>query len=218
MCRIYKLFQKFLCACNLNAATGKDDRASCNFQQFYRFFQLSEMYTFVWFVTADIHFFRIFCRTICYLYIFRQINRYRSRFSCAGNMECHFQYLAKLCSVAYSNSIFCDSSCHSDDVNLLEGIVSDKTQRNLPGKYNKRDTVIKCICDRSDRVSRARAAGYETYSCLSGFSCISFCFMDKRLLMSRKHYINLIIPVQFVKQIGNCSSGISKNFINTFFF
>ena len=98
------------------------------------------------------------------------------------------KYMIKdmILTVADGNTVFCDASGDSDNINLLERIVSDEVTGNLSGKAYKRNTVIVGSCKTCNKVGSSGTAGNETYANLSGSSGIGICFVYKGLLVTRQ--------------------------------
>ena len=158
----------FLCKClqchigtrNIDSATGKDQRLLCRFQKLICFLELTDMYTVDRLVATDIHMIRILRRTGRSLDILWNIDKNRTRFTGARDIERHLDDLAKICTISDRYRILCDTSCHTNDINLLERIVSDESEWNLTGKAYKRNAVIMRIRQSRDRVGRSRSASH----------------------------------------------------------
>ena len=77
-------------------------------------------------ITADLHTLRILGRSCCGLDILRKVDQNRSRLSSTCNVKCHLNNFSKVFPILHRHTILGNASCHSDNVNLLERIISDK--------------------------------------------------------------------------------------------
>ena len=136
----------------------------------------------------------------------------RPRFACGSNVESHLQDPSQILPVTDRHTVFCNMTGDPDNIYLLEGIVSDQSQRYLPGKYYQRDAVIEGVRDRGYRIGGAGAAGYQTYAGLSCLSRISFRLMYQSLLMAGKDNVDITVAVQFIKKVCYSTAGIGKYF------
>ena len=75
--------------------------------------------------------------------------------------------------------------CDSDDIYLLEGILSETVHRNVSGDCNHRYGIEVGVRDSCHQVRRARAACGQDHAGLSACSRISVCGMGSSLLVGR---------------------------------
>ncbi len=108
-------------------------------------------------------------------------------------MKCHLDDLSEIFPSLHCHSILGDTSCHTNDINFLKRIVSDKSKWHLSGKANKRNAVIMRICQSCDRIGCSRTACHKTDTHFTGRLRITFCLMNQALLMSRQNQIDLIV-------------------------
>ena len=110
--------------CDIDTSSGKDQRFLCGAEQFIRFFQLSDMYRLIRLITADLDVRRILRRSCCRLDILRNIDQYRSRLAGGCDIKCHLDDTSQIFPSAHGHTVFCDTSCHSDNIYFLECIIS----------------------------------------------------------------------------------------------
>ena len=168
-------------------------------------------------ITTDIDRIRIICASKLCHHVFRKIDQYRSRSSCSCNIKCFLDNSSKIFSVTYCNAVFCNTACNSNDVYLLECIISDQRSCYLAGKTYERYAVIIRCCKPCHKVCSSRSACNKTDTHLTCCSCISIRLMDQCLLMSWQNNPNIILLVQFITDINRTCSRIAENGIHTFF-
>ena len=153
------------------------------------------MYAGIWFITTDIDVLWIFCTAEFCHDIFRKIDQDRA--GAAGSCDFFFNVTAaaEIYTVADSDSVFCNATCNADNVDFLKSIISDQMTCNLSGKTDKRYTVVIGSSKSGDKVGCARTAGYQTDTDLSCSSCVSICFMDKCLFMTRQDDVNAALTI-----------------------
>ena len=121
-----KFFHQIVSFCNIHTAASQNQWFFRWLQQLICFFQLSDMYTLIRLVSTDLHTLRVFCRSARCLDILWKVDQNRSRLSGARNVECHFNDFSKIFPIPDRHAVLCDASCHSDNVYLLKGIISDQ--------------------------------------------------------------------------------------------
>ena len=144
-------------------------------------------------VAADIDGLRILSTSQLGHYILWKVDENRAWASGACDIEGFLDDTSKILTVADGNTVFCDASGDSDNINLLERIVSDEVTGNLSGKAYKRNTVIVGSCKTCNKVGSSGTAGNETYANLSGSSGIGICFVYKGLLVTRQDDVNAVL-------------------------
>ena len=179
-------------------------------QHLYRTFQLSDMYTCIRFVSANVHALRIFRISKLSHHILRKVNDNRPRFPGSCNIESLFDNSSQIFSITNCYSVFADTSCNSDDIYFLKSIISNQISRHLSGKTYKRDTIIICGRDTCYKVRRTRTACHKTNTHFAGTPCISICCVYRCLLMPWQDNSCIVLFVEFITNINGAGSGISE--------
>ena len=138
----------------------------------------------VWFVTADVDIFRIFCAAKFCHDVLWKVDEDRSRTAGAGNVEGFLDDTSQVFTSADSNAVFGDASGDSYDVYLLECIVADEVAGYLAGEAYKRYAVIVGGCKSCYKVGCSGTAGYQTYADFAGGSGVGVGFVDKGLFVT----------------------------------
>ena len=159
-------------------------------QHFESSLKLPNMYTGIWLITTNIYTFRIFSASKFSHNIFWKINKYRARTSGSGNIERFFDDTTEVFTITDSNAIFSDASSDSNDIYLLEGIVTNKMSCNLSSKAYKWNAVIICSSKSGYKIGSTWTTGNQTDTNFSCCSCIGICFMYQCLFVSGKNNIN----------------------------
>ena len=147
----------------------------------------------VWFVATDVDILWIFSTSkLCHNVLWK-VNKNRSGAACACNIKSFLDDTAKILTVSYCDTVFCDASCDTYDINLLKSIVSDQMSCNLSGKAYKRNTVIVGCGKSCNQVGCSGTACNQAYTYLSGCSCIGICLVDKSLLMSWEDNVDIVL-------------------------
>ena len=141
-------------------------------------------------VATDIDAFRILGTSKLCHHIFRKVDENRAGASGTCNVECFFDDTAKIFTITDGYSVFCNASCDSYDINLLESIVADQVTCYLTGEAYKWNAVVVGSCKTCHKVGGSRAAGNKTYADFSGCSGVGVSFMDKGLLMAWQDDVN----------------------------
>ena len=181
---------------------GNVDTASCQEKRSFGFakgldgtFQLPDMYTGVWLVTANVYAFRIF-RTAKFSHdVFRKIDQDRTWTAGTCDVEGFFDNTSKVFTVADGYAIFCDASGDADNINFLKGIVSNEMACYLPGEANKWNTVVIGSRKAGNKVGGSRTACDQADSHFSGSTGVSIGCMDQRLLVAGEDHGNVILFV-----------------------
>ena len=172
----------------------------------------------IWFVTADVDIFRIFCAAKFCHDVLWKVDEDRSRTAGAGNVEGFFDNSAKVFTSADSNAVFGDASGDSYDVYFLECIVADEVAGYLAGEAYKRYAVIVGGCKSCYKVGCAGAAGYQTYTDFSGGSGVGVCFVDKGLFVTGEDDFDVVLFVEFVTDVDGTGAGVAEEVFYAFFF
>ena len=81
--------------------------------------------------------------------------------------------------------MFYDRLCDSDDIDLLEGILSETVHRHVSGDRNHRYGIKVGVCDSCHQVRRTRTTCGQDHAGLSACSRISVSGMGSSLLVGR---------------------------------
>ena len=203
---------------DIYTAAGKEKRFFCFLKHFQSSFQLADMNTGVWLVSADINILRIF-RTSQFCHdIFRKIDKDRSGSACACNIKSFFYNSAKIFTIPYRDTIFGDTSCDSHNINFLECIVSDKMTGNLTCEANQRYTVIVGGGKSCNKVGGTRAAGYKAYADFAGGSGIGIGFVNEGLFVTWEDDFYIVLFVEFIADVDGTGTRITEKVLYAFFF
>ena len=123
----------------------------------------------------------IFC-LIC-SNILCDINKHRTRTSFLCNLECTTNCISQFIDILYDEIMLCDRHCNTSDIDLLEGISSQKWNSNVTCNCNNRNRIHVSCCNSRYQIGStwARCGHADTY--LSGCPCIAVCCMRRALLM-----------------------------------
>ena len=187
--------ENFVCMGDIDTAACQKQWLLGLLEHFESLFELSHVNTGIWFITADIYALRIFGTSKLCHNILWKVDENRSRTAGSCNIKSFLDNTAEIFTVADSDTVFCDTAGNSNDVNLLECIVSDQVSGNLTCETYKRNTVIVGSSKSGDKVGSTRAACYKTYTDLACGSCVGICLMDKGLLMTGKDDVNPTLSV-----------------------
>ena len=128
----------------------------------------------------------------CCRYIFGDINQYRSGSAGFCNVERLAQRVCQNIDIFYNVTVFGDRHRHACDIDLLEGIFSQKRQRYITGNRYHRDGIHVRGRNAGNQIRRAGTTGRHTHTDFSGCTRIAICCMCSTLFMRCQHMENLI--------------------------
>ena len=125
-------------------------------------------------------------------YIFGDIYQHRSGSAGFCNVKCLAQRVCQNIDIFYNVTVFGDRHRHACDIDLLEGIFSQKRQRYITGNRYHRNGIHVRGRNAGNQIRRAGTAGRHTHTDFSGCTRIAICCMCSTLFMRCQHMENLI--------------------------
>ena len=113
-------------------------------------------------VAPDMHLARVCIASQLSHNVLRQVQQNRTGTACCSNIECFLHQSVQIITGTNHRCILADISCETDNVDLLECVVSNEACCNLSGKTNQWNAVQVCIGYSRNKICGSRAACDKT--------------------------------------------------------
>ena len=124
--------------------------------------------------------------------ILGNIHQYRSWTAALCNIECTAHYFCQVSDIFYNKTVFGNRHGHTGNVDFLETVFSKQAGTYVTGDRNQRNGIHISGCNTGYQVGCTRTGGGDTYTHLTGCSCITICCMRSPLLMRCQNMSDLI--------------------------
>ncbi len=149
--------------------------------------------------------------------IFGKIDQNRPWSSASGDIEGFFEDPGQIFDIFHQVIMFGAGPGDADNVDFLEGVVSDQERRDLAGQDDDGDGVHEGGGNPCDRIGSTGPGGDQSHSRLSRGSRVSVCSMDGGLFMADQHLMEWG-TLKFIKKREYRPTRIIKDNIHPFLF
>ena len=150
--------------------------------------------------------------TDCRRHILCDVDQNRARSSALCDLKCLAQRRRQILNILYDIAVLCDRHCHTGNVNLLKGVLSEHRKRYVRRNCHDRHGVHVGCRNSRHQICRAGAAGRHADTDLSRRPRIAVSRMCSSLLVGSQYMPDLTaVLVERVIDIQYRAAGIAED-------